>query len=220
VLEMLRQTWTGVGPARLLAAHHRNGEAKQHTGNSGTPEACTKAHTVTASGSSSHQERTRRCTNTVNTANGTAANSRGVRCKSVVKNTAIMVIANKSSTTARLSRKVRNGAGRWLLITANTASANAMSVATGIAHPWSASPPVSRLISTNSAAGTTMPPTAAATGKAAWRGSRRSPATNSRLSSSPATKKKIASRPSAAHWPTVRSKCSDAGPNLASRTAS
>ena len=38
-----------------------------------------------------------------------------------------------------------------------------------------------------------MPPTAAATGSAARRGSRRSPATNSRLSSSPATKKKIAS---------------------------
>ena len=57
-----------------------------------------------------------------------------------------------------------------------------------------------------------MPPTAAATGSAARRGSRRSPATNSRLSSSPATKKKIASSPSAAHWASVRSRCSAAGP--------
>ena len=57
-----------------------------------------------------------------------------------------------------------------------------------------------------------MPPTAAATGSAARRGSRRSPATNSRLSSRPATKKKIASRPSAAQAPRVRSRCSAAGP--------
>ena len=54
-----------------------------------------------------------------------------------------------------------------------------MSVATGIAQPCSAPPPVFWLISTNSAAGTTMPPNAAATGNRRWRGSRRSPATNS-----------------------------------------
>jgi hypothetical protein len=54
------------------------------------------------------------------------------------------------------------------------------------------------LISAKITAGPIMPPTAASTGSAARRGSRRSPATNSRLSSSPATKKKIASRPSAA----------------------
>ena len=45
-----------------------------------------------------------------------------------------------------------------------------------------------------------MPPSAATTGSAARRGSRRS-ATNSRLSSSPATKKKMASSPSLAHVP-------------------
>jgi len=44
-----------------------------------------------------------------------------------------MVIANKSSTTAKVSKKVRNAAGKWLLITANTATANAMSVAIGTA---------------------------------------------------------------------------------------
>ena len=58
-----------------------------------------------------------------------------------------------------------------------------------------------------------MPPTAAATGRAARAGSRRSPATNSRLSSRPATKKKIASRPSAAQVARVRSRCSDARPD-------
>ena len=63
-----------------------------------------------------------------------------------------------------------------------------------------------------------MPPTAAATAATARRGSRRSPATNSRLSSSPATKKKIASRPSAAQVPRVRSRCSDAGPTAVSRS--
>ena len=62
-------------------------------------------------------------------------------------------------------------------------------------------------------AGTTIPPTAATTGSAARRGSRRSPATNSRLSSRPATKKKIASSPSAAQVPRVRSRCSDARPD-------
>ena len=35
-----------------------------------TPEACTSVHVAAASGSSSHHERTRRCTSTVNTASG------------------------------------------------------------------------------------------------------------------------------------------------------
>ena len=70
------------------------------------------------------------------------------------------------------------------------------------------------------AAGTIMPPMAAAIGSAARRGSRRSPATNSRLSSSPTTKKKIASRPSAAHAETVRCRCSDSGPIANSDIAS
>ena len=52
---------------------------------------------------------------------------------------------------------------------------------------------------------------AAAIGSAARAGSRRSPATNSRLSSSPTTKKKIASRPSAAQVDMLRCRCSDFG---------
>ena len=47
----------------------------------------------------------------------------------------MIVMASRSSTTARVSRKVRSAAGRWVLITASTASANAMSVAVGIAQP-------------------------------------------------------------------------------------
>ena len=95
-----------------------------------------------------------------------------------------------------------------------------MSVADGIAQPRRAPSAPPRLNRTKKSAGTAMPPTAAATGSAARRGSRRSPATNSRLSSRPATKKKIASRPSAAQVPSVRSRCSDAGPTRVSRSAS
>ena len=94
-------------------------------------------------------------------------------------------------------------------MTASTANAKAMSVAVGIAHPFGPVPPA---ITRYSNAGAIIPPTAAATGTTARCGSRRSPATNSRLSSNPATKKKIANNPSPAHCATVRFKCSAAGP--------
>ena len=104
-------------------------------------------------------------------------------------------------------------------MTASTASAKAMSVAVGTAQPLRASASPPRLTATYTSAGATIPPTAAATGSAARRGSRRSPATISRLSSRPATKKKIASSPSAAHAPSVRSRCSAAGPTTVSRSS-
>ena len=110
------------------------------------------------------------------------------------------VIASRSSTTASVSRNVRSAVGRCVDTTASTASAKAMSVAVGTAQPVEVlGMPAPTLIATKIAAGTTMPPTAAAIGSAARAGSRRSPATNSRLSSTPTTKKKIASSPSAAH---------------------
>ncbi|CAM5726382.1 hypothetical protein SGLAM104S_02850 [Streptomyces glaucescens] len=57
-----------------------------------------------------------------------------------------------------------------------------------------------------------MPHSAATTGRAAALGSRRSPATSSRLSSMPATKKKTASSPSAAQCATERFRPSVSGP--------
>ena len=94
-----------------------------------------------------------------------------------------------------------------------------MSVAVGIAHPRRASPsPPSRVtVATKTSAGTMTPPMAATTGTTAFAGERRSPTRNSRLSSSPATKKKIASRPSPAHWPTVRSRWPHSMPITVSR---
>src|SRR4051812_25209285 len=94
-----------------------------------------------------------------------------------------------------------------------------MSVAIGTAHPSRFSGcPVTTLMVTKIAAGKIIPPTAAAMGSAARAGSRRSPATNSRLSSTPTTKKKIASKPSAAHVDELRSRCSEAGPTVHSDT--
>ncbi len=86
-----------------------------------------------------------------------------------------------------------------------------MSVAVGIAHPCRApGSPVVSSTATKIRAGTAMPPIAASTGTPACFGLRRLPATNSCLSSTPTTKKKIASRPSAAHVDSVRSRWSGA----------
>jgi hypothetical protein len=52
----------------------------------------------------------------------------------------MMVMASRSSTTARVRRNVRSPDGRWVLMTARTARAKAMSVAVGMAHP--VSPPL------------------------------------------------------------------------------
>jgi hypothetical protein len=46
--------------------------------------------------------------------------------------------ATRSSTTASVSRNVRSAEGRWVLMIASTANANAMSVAVGIAQPLAA----------------------------------------------------------------------------------
>ncbi len=110
----------------------------------------------------------------------------------------MIVTAIKSSTTAKVSKKVRSALGRFLPTTANTASEKAMSVAAGLAHPRIATGS-GHVAQTKTAAGTITPPIAATTGKTAVRGSRRSPATNSRLSSRPTMKKKMANTPSAAH---------------------
>ncbi len=127
----------------------------------------------------------------------------------------------RSSTTARVSRKARKAEGRWVPRTARTASANAISVAAGMAHPRRAcaSPPPPSTTRMNSSDGTATPQAAAMIGTAAFAGSRKSPTVSSRLSSNPATKKKIASSPSAAQVPTLRSRWRPAGPMCVSRRA-
>ncbi|CAM5503700.1 hypothetical protein SNARM312S_04695 [Streptomyces narbonensis] len=55
--------------------------------------------------------------------------------RSLVKKIAMIRIAKRSSTTARVSRKARSADGREVPMTARTASAKAMSVAVGTAQP-------------------------------------------------------------------------------------
>ena len=52
-----------------------------------------------------------------------------------MKNTAMITITIRSSTTASVSRNARSAVGRLEPTTASTASANAMSVAAGTAQP-------------------------------------------------------------------------------------
>ena len=61
--------------------------------------------------------------------------ARSTRCTASVNNTAMIMITTRSSTTASVSRKARSDGGRCEPTTASTASANAMSVAAGIAQP-------------------------------------------------------------------------------------
>ncbi len=61
-------------------------------------------------------------------------------------------------------------------------------------------------------AGTTMPPIAPAIGSAAWRGDDSSPASPSRLISSPTSRKKIAISPSLIHWWAVSDSAADPAP--------
>ena len=117
--------------------------------------------------------------------------------------------------TAIASSSTRTPEGSIVPASASTPSAKAMSVATGIAHaPPSAAAPHDTASATS--AGTTMPPTAANTGSDAARRSASSPTVSSRLTSMPAMKKKIASSPSAAQSPSVRSRCSQLGPSAVS----
>jgi hypothetical protein len=103
-------------------------------------------------------------------------------------------IAPMSSTIATASRKSRSDDGTDRLTSAITLSAKAMSVAMGIPQPRDASP--GGFTARNSAAGMSMPPTAARTGSAAARGSRSSPTVSSRLISRPTTKKNNVIKPS------------------------
>jgi hypothetical protein len=99
-----------------------------------------------------------------------------------------------SSTMASVRRKGRRVAGARRAATVSTPRAKAMSVAIGIPHPRAPSPPT--FTRRYRPAGTTIPPTAASTGRAAARGSRSSPIVNSRLISRPTTRKNRVISPS------------------------
>ncbi len=111
----------------------------------------------------------------------------------------MIVIASRSSTTARVSRNVRSAVGQ---VGADDGEHGQREgdVGGGRDRPAAAAPAPSPAIDQRRRPAPARPcrrprRRPAATAR---RGSRRSPATNSRLSSRPATKKKIASRPSAA----------------------
>ena len=90
-----------------------------------------------------------------------------------------------SSAIARASRKTRAGAGTRSPRRIRTPTEKAMSVAIGTPQPCAPGPP--RLQSEYSRAGTTIPPSAATTGKAACRTLESRPSSSSRLISSPTT---------------------------------
>ena len=78
MFEVLGQPGPGVRAAGGLL--RRTGTAKPSSTPATvacTPEACTNAQVAAARGSSSHQDRIRRCTATVNAANGISAASSG-----------------------------------------------------------------------------------------------------------------------------------------------
>ena len=124
----------------------------------------------------------------------------------------MIAIAMMSSTIATLSRNSRAPADTRSPSSASTPTANAMSVAAGIAHPRAPSPPA--VSSTKIAIGSTTPPTAAIAGSAAARRSRSSPATSSRLISSPTTRKNTAISPSLTQW------CRSNGPSSRAQNVS
>jgi hypothetical protein len=142
-----------------------------------------------------------------------------VKLRPEVKKTAMITIATRSSTTARVSRNARSTDGSDVLMTARTASANAMSVAVGTAQPWKDTSPAT-LTRQYTSAGTAIPHSAATTGNAAADGDFSSPATSSRFSSIPATKKKIVSSPSDAQWAPDRWRLSADGPKWKPTAAS
>jgi len=99
---------------------------------------------------------------------------------------------------AKATRKVISALGTRDPSNTITPTAKAMSVAMGMPQP--SRKRASSTSSTNSRAGTTMPPTAAMEGRAAARRSDSSPTRISRLISSPTTKKNKAMRPSLIQW--------------------
>lgn len=88
-----------------------------------------------ASGTYTYQPRTRLRSRNQKRTSPTRAPPSARKSMSLVKNTAMIRMANRSSTTARVSRNARRADGSEVPMTARTASAKAMSVAVGTAQP-------------------------------------------------------------------------------------
>ena len=113
-----------------------------------------------------------------------------------------------SSTMASAVKNTLSPTGALSPSNAKTPRAKAMSVAMGMPQP--AAPSVPALMARYISAGTTAPPTAAATGSAAPRTEDSSPTSTSRLISRPTTKKNTAISPSLIQW--VRSLETESSP--------
>jgi hypothetical protein len=106
----------------------------------------------------------------------------------------MIAMAMMSSTIATVSRNNLTPEDTRSPSRASTPTANAMSVAAGMAQPEASSLPA--VTARKIPAGSTTPPIAAIAGSAAALRSRSSPVTSSRLISRPTTKKNSAMRPS------------------------
>ena len=107
---------------------------------------------------------------------------------------ATTMMAPMSSTMAAAVRKMRSSTGTREPMMAISATANAVSVAMGTPQPCAQGPLGTS--DTYIRAGTTMPPTAAAMGRAALRRVARCPTVNSRFISRPTTRKNTVSNAS------------------------
>ena len=138
------------------------------------------------------------------------------------KNTAIKMMASRSSTVANVIRNARMEPGNALANKASTASENAISVAVGTAQPWDISPNVKLVpeamtsglepkpenrnsVNRNSTGGAIMPPTAHSIGTAAALGFDSEPVVSSCFNSSPTVRKNTVSKPSCTQWPSPMS---------------
>lgn len=107
-----------------------------------TPLLYISAQITSASGTYTYHPRTPFRSSSQKTARPTAAPPSAAKSMELVKKTAMIRIAKRSSTTARVRRKARRALGRDVPMTARTARAKAMSVAVGTAQPWSEPSPV------------------------------------------------------------------------------
>lgn len=100
-----------------------------------TPLLYMRAQITRPSGTYTYQPRTPLRSSSQKTARPTTAPPSAAKFRVSVKKTAMIRMANRSSTTASVSRKARSALGSDVPMTASTASAKAMSVAVGTAQP-------------------------------------------------------------------------------------